>query len=126
MWYPNAEDAKKANKIAVEKFRATKAEKNKLESPIKLESAILKCQKKKGNVEKKAVCLLKSISDAHPFASANRRSAYILMNEFLWKNKGYMIAKKKEYTSQLFKELRRRDVKDKEILDWYKHNKRHI
>jgi len=26
MWYPSIEDAKQANKVAVEKFRATKSE----------------------------------------------------------------------------------------------------
>ena len=123
MWYPSIEDAKQANKVAVEKFRATKSERFQVLSQDKLGIAIGKCKKKIGNVEKKAACILKSISDSHPFASANRRAGYILMNEFLWKNKGHLIAKKKEHTSQLFKELRRRDVKEKEILDWYNHTK---
>jgi len=48
------------------------------------------------------------------------------MNKFLWKNRGYMIAKKKEYTKQLFKELRRRDVKEEEIINWYERKKSYI
>jgi len=126
LWYPSVLDAKRANKVAIENFRATKSERFEVLSHDKLNNALERCKKKPGSVEKRAVCLLKSVSDAHAFASGNRRTSYILMNEFLWKNKGYMIAKKKEYTSQLFKELRRRDVKEKEILNWYKHNERHI
>lgn len=126
MWYPTIEDAKKANKSVIDRFRATKAERFQVLSESKLNRAILGCKKKRGSAERKAIYLLKNISNEHPFASANRRTSYILMNEFLWKNKGYMIAKKKEYTSQLFKELRRRDVKEKEILDWYKNTKKHI
>jgi prophage maintenance system killer protein len=120
MWYPSEKDAKNANKLAVEKFRATKAERFEVLSHQKIKEAIDLCKRRKGNIEEKSACLLKSFADKHPFASANRRTGYIMMNEFLWKNAGYAIAKKKQYTSQLFKEIRRRDVSEKEILDWYK------
>lgn len=48
------------------------------------------------------------------------------MNQFLWKNKGYMIAKKKEFTAKLFKELRRKNISEDKIIKWYKQTKKHI
>lgn len=125
IWYPSIEDAKKANKFAVDRYRATKGEKFEVSSHPKIRQAIRKCRRKKGNIEQKAAYLLIGFSDLHPFASANRRTGYILMNQFLIKNAGYVIAKRKKYTTQLFKEMRRRNVKEKEILKWYKANKKY-
>lgn len=119
LWFPSVEDAKRTNKFAIEKFRSTKAERFEVLSHAKIQDAIDTCKNKKGDVEIKSACLLKSFSDNHPFASANRRTAYIMMNEFLWKNGSYSVAKKKENTSHLFKELRRRNVSEKEIVEWY-------
>lgn len=126
MWYPSIEDAKKANKVSIEKFRATKAEKFEVLSHKEIENSINACKKRKGNIEQKSACLLKSFSDNHPFSAGNRRTAYILMNEFLWKNAGYNIAKKKKFTAHLFKEMRRREVSEEEILNWYKNTKKKI
>jgi len=126
LWYPSVDDVKEANKIAIDNFRATKAERHEVYSHNKIKKTIVSCKRKKGNNEQKAVCLLKKVSSNHPFASANRRTGYLVMNEFLWKNSGYLIAKKKTFTSQLFKELRRRDVPEDEILSWYKKNKKYI
>jgi len=125
LWYPSVDDAKQANKVAVTTFKATKSEQFKVLSERKINEAIDRCKKRRGSVETKSACILKNFSDKnlHSFASGNRRTAYILMNQFLWKNKGYAIAKKKEYTSELFKELRRRDIPEKEILRWYRHTK---
>ena len=63
MWYPDVEDAKKANMVAIDKFRATKSEKYEVLSHDKIEQAINLCKKRKGNVEEKSACLLKSFSD---------------------------------------------------------------
>jgi len=118
--YPSVDNAKEANKEAVENFRATKAERFEVLSESRIKRAINQCKKRSGTSEEKAACLLKSFSRQHPFGSANRRTGYLLMNQFLFKNEGYSFAKKKKTTSPLFKELRRRNVKEKEIIAWLK------
>jgi prophage maintenance system killer protein len=126
IWYPSIEDSIEANKIAVTVYKAVKKECFGLLSQTKIIEAINYAKNKKGDVKIKASALLLGFSDKHPFSSGNRRTGYLLMNQFLGKNAGYMIAKKREFVDDLFKKIRREIVKEENIADWYDKTRKRI
>jgi prophage maintenance system killer protein len=119
IWFPTIEDVKESNKIAVTQYKAVKAERFEVLSEKKIQEAIDYLKSKEGSIEIKASALLLQISDKHPFSSGNRRTAYLMMNMFLWKNSGYIIAKKRVLIEELFKRIRRESLSEEDILQWY-------
>jgi len=119
IWYPDVEDAKEANRLAVTMYKAVRKERFEVLSSAKIEKAIDYARNKKGNIKIKASALLLAFSDQHPFSAGNRRTGYILMNEFLAKNAGFMIAKKREFIEDTFKKIRKEGVKEEDIANWY-------
>lgn len=105
LWYPTVQDVINTNKIMVRDFRATKAEKAEVLNRKQIEQALLATKRQKGSVQDKAATLVRRL-EHHPFGSANRRTAYATMNQFLWKNEGYALYKKKASGKKFMKDLR--------------------
>jgi prophage maintenance system killer protein len=96
IWYPNRKHIIKANDLMIKMFPASKSEKHKVLGSYKIDEAIKETKEFPGSRIDKSAVLLRTLANKHPFASANRRTAYYVTNEFLWKNEGYGIAKKEK------------------------------
>lgn len=114
IWYPSENDVIKANRLMIAKFKATKSENHKVLSIQNIRTAIQNAKDYPGEIEDKAVVLLDDLQ-YHPFASANRRTAYYIMNQFLWKNKGYGVLKEKAEGQRFMKRIRAREMTHEDI-----------
>ena len=116
--YPSAEDIVNANKKAIEFLRATKAERHKLlASNAKIQEIIDKAKNSEGSIKKKAAILLHEINRQHLFASANKRTSFIIAADFLLTNEGIVPLKKKEDVKFLI-EIREGRKTVEEIEGW--------
>ncbi|MFH0869889.1 MAG: Fic family protein [archaeon] len=86
--YPTVEKIIEYNFLALEFIRVKKADQPKVLSHSKLSGVIADCEKKEGDLYDKAVVLLKGPIQKHPFASGNRRTAFISTKDFVISNKG--------------------------------------
>jgi prophage maintenance system killer protein len=114
IWYPTIKEIENVNKLMVSKFRATKAERFQVRSRQQISNAILETKDFPGSIEDKAAVLVRKLQ-YHPFASANRRTAYFVMNKFLWKNRGYSIAKNKLKGKEFMSKIRRGELSHDQI-----------
>ena len=122
VWYPTINEVIKINKLMVDKFRATKAEKHEVLSRQQIVNSIKQTKEFPGSIEDKASILVRTMS-YHPFGSANRRTAYYLMNKFLWKNKNYGILKKKKKGKEFMKKIRRGEYSHHDVVNEIKYKK---
>ncbi|MBI2579959.1 MAG: type II toxin-antitoxin system death-on-curing family toxin [Candidatus Aenigmarchaeota archaeon] len=116
--YPSVDDIINANKKAVELLRATKAEKHEILAPkYKIEEIIEKAKGCEGSIKKKAAFLLVEINRKHLFASANKRTSFLVSADFLLANEGKIPLKRKEDVKFLI-EIRegKRDLE--EVIRW--------
>jgi len=114
IWYPNVKEIEKVNKLMIDKFRATKAEKFEVRSRLQIINAINETKDFPGSIEDKAAVLVRKLQ-YHPFASANRRTAYFVMNKFLWKNRGYSLVKNKLKGKEFMSKIRRGELTHDQI-----------
>ena len=117
IWYPRKSQVIKANKLMVKMFPASKREKHEVLGSYKIDEALKETKQFPGSNLDKSAVLLRKLSNNHPFASANRRTAYYVTNQFLWKNEGYGMAKskKKGTGKELMRKIRRGDLTHEEI-----------
>ena len=121
LWYPKVENIIDNNKRVLRIFKATKSEKHQVKGTYKIPEIIKEAKRTRGDVEDKASVLLRGINKAHSFSSANKRTAYFTANEFICKNKGYLIAKKRDKQREFCVKVREGRVTDKEIADWLRY-----
>lgn len=87
-----------------------------------IQEIIGKVKTKKGNIYIKSAILLKELTISHLFASGNRRTAYLVTNDFIYKNEKRDI-EKTENEVEIFKKIRYRDISDEELAKWIKNKK---
>jgi death-on-curing family protein len=116
--YPSVDNIIEANKKAVELLRVTKAEKHELiKSRKAIELILEKIRSSKGGIKHKAAILLHEINRNHYFASANKRTSFIVAADFLLANHGKIPLKKKEEARFLI-EIREGKRTVEEIERW--------
>jgi len=116
IWYPTVKNIINYNKLMIKMFKATKTEKHEILSRQQIENAIKETKRFPGSIEDKAAMLVRELQ-YHPFGSANRRTAYYAMNKFLWKNKSYMVLKKKKSGKEFMKKIRKGELTHQQIKD---------
>ncbi|MBI2659631.1 type II toxin-antitoxin system death-on-curing family toxin [Candidatus Woesearchaeota archaeon] len=85
--YPTPEKIIEYNLLVLNLIKVKKADSPKVLSRNKITEAIEECKKIKGDIYNKAACLMESLVQKHPFASGNRRTAFIVTKDFLISNK---------------------------------------
>ena len=118
--YPTPEKIIEINKIVLNRIKVKKADKPEILSYTALIETIEICKNKKGDIYDKAVCLLKGITQRHPFASGNRRTAFVVTEDFLIENKKEAKFQNSEKEAKVFKGIREGYYSDQEITDWIK------
>lgn len=118
--YPSAEKIIEYNILSLKFIRVKKADQPKVLSYLKIVNIIDKTKETKGDIYDKAVVLMKCLIQKHPFASGNRRTAFIVTKEFLSNNqKAFNIPDKPEQ-ARAMQGIREDYYKDKEIKEWIK------
>lgn len=102
------------------KIKVKKADKPEVLSYTALLKIIDLCKSQKGDIFDKAACLLKGITQRHPFASGNRRTAFVATEDFIIENKAKAKFQNSEKEAKVFKGIREGYYTDKEITNWIK------
>lgn len=119
--YPSFERIREYNLLALTLISAKKADKTEILSHTKLAGIIEECKTLKGDIYDKAAFLLKSLVQKHPFASGNRRTAFIMAKYFLIKNSAKFNIKDDAINSKIMIGIREGYYTDLEIKEWIKY-----
>tara|TARA_Y100000310_G_scaffold334016_1_gene412786 strand:+ start:1167 stop:1493 length:327 start_codon:yes stop_codon:yes gene_type:complete len=102
-----------------------KADKSEVLSHQKLINIIEGCKRLEGDTYNKAVFLLKELIQKHPFASGNRRTAFIVTKDFILNNKARFNIKDYPKQARIMLGIREGFYTDSEIKEWIKYGKIH-
>ncbi len=123
LYYPTPERIIEYNLLAIAFLKTKKADSPKVLNKSKLNKVINLCKQERGDMYDKAVVLCKGLIREHPFASGNRRTAFIVTKEFLRKNKARFAVKNNPKQARVMLGIRERYYQDSEIKEWLKHGK---
>ena len=123
--YPSVEHIIEFNHLALALVKVKKADTPGVLSKPKLHEVVEECQNAPGDVYDKAVVLLMGIVKKHPFASGNRRTAFLVMVDFLWDNNAACALKDDPENARVLLGIREDFYTNDEINEWIKHGKIH-
>ncbi len=84
--YPSTEDIISVNEEVLKEIKVRKADAHKVLSRVKIDKVLESVKCSKGDLYDKAAVMLKDLIQAHPFASGNRRTAFVVVQNFLLYN----------------------------------------
>lgn len=111
------------NFLALTLLEAKKADKAEVLSKGRLIDITEGCQKTEGDTYDKAAYLLQQLIQQHPFASGNRRTAFIATKEFVLINKGNFGIKDDPEQARVMTGIREGFYTREEIKVWIKNGK---
>ncbi|MEK6963595.1 MAG: type II toxin-antitoxin system death-on-curing family toxin [Nanoarchaeota archaeon] len=121
--YPTPEKIIEYNLLILNLIKTKKADQPKLLSYSKLTHTINECIKQEGDLYDKATTLLKELIQKHPFASGNRRTAFITTKAFLQENKQHIAIKNDPTHAKAMTGIRENYYNHEEIKRWLQHGK---
>lgn len=121
--YPTADRIIEYNVLALTIIKVKKADRPMVLSSGRLDCIIKECKNLEGDLYDKAVSLFKGIIQLHPFASGNRRTAFIVTKEFLKENGGKFNIEDDPKQAKVMLGVREKYYTDEEIKEWIKHGK---
>jgi death-on-curing protein len=121
--YPSADKLVEFNLLALSLITAKKSDAPKVLSRAKLEQAIDFCRKFDGDFFDKAAVLLAELIRGHPFASGNRRTAFIAMKYFLVLNRQKPAIEDDPENAKVLLGIRENYYSHNEIKEWIKNGK---
>jgi death-on-curing family protein len=116
--YPKPELIVRYNIIALSVFKVKRQDRPEVMSKAKISQIIEECKKLKGDVYDKAAFMMKSLVQRHPFASGNRRTAFIATAAFVDDNGAVFGIKNDPSYSKTMTGIRENFYKDEEIQQW--------
>jgi|SRR3989344_5988015 len=121
--YPDIEEVIECNVLALRLIKVKKADKPEVLSVKRINEVIEECKKTKGDVYSKAVILLKGLVQKHPFASGNRRTAFIITKDFIIQNNEKFKIKDDPKYARVMIGIREDYYSNEEIKEWIKNGK---
>ncbi len=121
--YPSPEKIVEFNLLALSVIKIKKSDSAKVLSRTKILDVIDSCKSLEGDLYDKAVVLLKGIIQGHPFASGNRRTAFIITKYFLVMNNRNLGIKDNPENARVMLGIREDYYSDGEIKEWLKNGK---
>ena len=121
--YPSVEKIIELNLLALTVIKVKKADTPKVLSRSKIAQVIKECEEKEGDLFDKAAELLKGITQKHPFASGNRRTAFIATKHFLETNGQSIGISDEPQSARVMLGIREKYYTDEEIKEWIKNGK---
>ena len=123
IFYPSVEQITEYNLLILEILKVKKSDTAKVLSYQKLNEVIKECTEKEGDIYDKAVILLSGLVRKHPFASGNRRTAFIVTKDFLWKNHIKLSIKDDPQNARIMLGIREGYYTIEEIKEWIRYGK---
>lgn len=111
------------NFLALTLIKVKKADLPKVLSMERLNHIVNECKATRGDIYDKAVFLFSSLIKLHPFASGNRRTAFIITKAFLFKNKRKFNIENDPKQARRMLGIREGYYSDEEVKEWIKHGK---
>ena len=121
--YPAEERIIEYNLLALNLIKIKKADRAEVLSYKKIVDCVEECKRIGGDIYDKAVSLLKCLIQKHPFASGNRRTAFIVTKDFLLTNKAKFKIKDDPTHARVMLGIRENYYTDNEIKEWIKNGK---
>lgn len=121
--YPIVEKIIEYNFLVLDLIKVKKADSPKVLSENKIREIIQECKESNGDVYDKAVILLKGLVQKHPFASGNRRTAFIVTKDFVLSNKQKFNIEDDPNYARALQGVRENYYTDEEIKEWIKNGK---
>ena len=111
------------NILAIKVIKVKKADKAEVLSKSRLIDIVEGCKDVQGDVYDKAVFLLKGLIQKHPFASGNRRTAFVAVKSFLLNNDFVFGVADDPEQAKVMIGIRENFYKDEELKEWLKYGK---
>ena len=121
--YPTVEKIIEYNFMVLNVIKVKKADRPQVLSHQKIFDIVNECEKLDGDIYDKAVCLLMGIVQKHPFASGNRRTAFIVTKNFVLINNGKFKIVDDPKQAEIMLGIRQDYYTDLEIRIWIKDGK---
>ena len=121
--YPSVEKIIEYNLLALTVIKIKKADRSEVLSRGKLDYTVARCKELEGDLYDKAVYLFKTLIQLHPFASGNRRTAFIVTKGFLTENGGNFNIEDNPIQAQVMLGIRENYYLDEELKEWIKNGK---
>ena len=121
--YPTVEKVIEYNVLALKLIKVKRADQPKILSHQKIVGIIEETKDSEGDIYDKAVVLLKGLIQKHPFASGNRRTAFIVAKEFLLSNQKAFNIEDNPTQARAMQGIRENYYTNDEIKEWIKHGK---
>lgn len=121
--YPVRAQIVEYNLIALDVLKIKKADKSKVLSLQKIDEAIEECKEAQGDIYDKAIVLLTGLVKKHPFASGNRRTAFIAVKDFLLLNKARFGIKDDPINARVMLGIRESFYSKDEVKEWIQNGK---
>ncbi|MDO8643223.1 MAG: Fic family protein [Candidatus Woesearchaeota archaeon] len=121
--YPSAERIVEYNLLVLALVKVKKADKGQVLDMAGIRRIVSECEEKEGDLYDKAVVLVKGLVKKHPFASGNRRTAFIVTKEFIAINKGTWGIKDEPSSATIMRGIREGYYSDEEIKEWINYGK---
>ncbi len=121
--YPSSDKIIEYNLLVLNLIKVKKADEAKVLSISRIYEIIEECKKNKGDLYDKALVLLKGLIKKHPFASGNRRTAFIVAKDFVLNNKGKFKIKDDPNCAKVMLGIREDYYTNNEIKEWIKNGK---
>ncbi len=118
--YPTPEIIIEYNFLVLELIKVKKADQSKVLSYQKIVEVIEECKSLSGDIYDKAICLLRGIIQKHPFASGNRRTAFISTKDFLISNGFKFEIKDDPSYAKVMQGIREDYYSPEELKEWIK------
>ncbi len=121
--YPGPEQIIAFNHLALALVKVKKADRPILMNRTRLLHILEECIHHPGDTYDKAVVLLEGIIKKHPFASGNRRTAFLVMVDFLWDNNTPCRLQNNPEHARVLLGIREGFYTHQEIKEWIQHGK---
>ncbi len=121
--YPSPDRIIEYNILILELIRVKKSDQPKVLSYSKIKEVVEECVHSEGDIYDKSLILLKGITQKHPFASGNRRTAFITAKDFIVRNGFKFGIKDDPACARVLLGVRERFYSDKELKEWIQHGK---
>lgn len=121
--YPSVEKIIELNLLALSVISVKKADQAKVLNKSRLLEVVENCRNFDGDLHGKAIVLLKGIIQKHPFASGNRRTAFLSMKYFLMENKLKLGIVDDPANAKVLQGIRENYYSEIELKEWIKNGK---
>jgi death-on-curing family protein len=118
LMYPTTQMVIRYNIIALSVFKVKKQDKPEVMSHSTIVEILEQCRELDGDLYDKAAFMMRALVQRHPFASGNRRTAFIATAAFVEMNGGAFKIKNDPAYSRVMLGIRENFYKDDEIKQW--------